>query len=380
MTLVTTNSTNKMSNSKRCLKYLLMGYTLIKKARDLHNSSWEDTNMEQQLLNVNDIAKITGVHAQTIRNWEKAKLLHPLRLNGGQRVYTSEHLEVVKKIKMLRDQGMQNKAIKTALEGGIKVTNISDFKSKKTSSEKETVSPAKETSAKSTSPEKKTSTSKKTTSASKKTVSQKKTQKKAAMSVETLEKPAPKKAQAKASSKPSQRPSASTSVKKDSPKTSASAKKTVKKETVTVEALVAKYDSMGIEDLQAEAKKQGVRQFRRMLKEELVLALADPNQREYIISKVRDRARERYGKHGSRIGATTVERVQSVVSTSPKKATPVKKKETAPTKKSTATAAVPSTPVIRRSEKEEAIAYLKQEAASRQISLEDLVKELKASK
>lgn len=325
--------------------------------------------MEQQLLNVNDIAKITGVHAQTIRNWEKAKLLHPLRLNGGQRVYTSEHLEVVKKIKMLRDQGMQNKAIKTALEGGIKVTNISDFKSKKSSSEKETVSAKKET------PVKTASTNKKNAKAVTKPASQKKTTKKAAMSVEAPEKTKVKTTPPKASSKPSQRPTASTLVKKDS-----SAKKTPtssKKDENKIATLIAKYEGMGIEDLQAEAKKQGVRQFRRMLKEELVLALADPSQREDIISKVRDRARERYGKHGSRIGATTVERVQSVVSTNPKKNTSVKKKETL-TKKSTATAAVPSAPVI-RSQKEEAIAYLKQEAASRQISLEDLVKELKAS-
>jgi DNA-binding transcriptional MerR regulator len=55
------------------------------------------------LLTVSETARILGVSPSTLRLWENVGLITPARSNGRYRLYTPELLEVLKRIKYLRD-------------------------------------------------------------------------------------------------------------------------------------------------------------------------------------------------------------------------------------------------------------------------------------
>lgn len=55
------------------------------------------------LLTVSETARILGVSPSTLRLWENVGLISPARSNGRYRLYTPELLEVLKRIKYLRD-------------------------------------------------------------------------------------------------------------------------------------------------------------------------------------------------------------------------------------------------------------------------------------
>jgi DNA-binding XRE family transcriptional regulator len=60
---------------------------------------------KQELLTINQVAQILGVHQQTLRNWERKKLLLPLRV-GARRIYTAKHVELCRKIKEYSGKGI----------------------------------------------------------------------------------------------------------------------------------------------------------------------------------------------------------------------------------------------------------------------------------
>src|SRR6267143_6714402 len=55
------------------------------------------------LLTVGETARILGVSPSTLRLWENVGLISPARSNGRYRLYSPELLEVLKRIKYLRD-------------------------------------------------------------------------------------------------------------------------------------------------------------------------------------------------------------------------------------------------------------------------------------
>src|SRR5262247_4948690 len=55
------------------------------------------------LLTVSETAGILGVSPSTLRLWESVGLITPARSNGRYRLYSPELLEVLKRIKYLRD-------------------------------------------------------------------------------------------------------------------------------------------------------------------------------------------------------------------------------------------------------------------------------------
>src|SRR6185295_7937236 len=55
------------------------------------------------LLTVGETARILGVSPSTLRLWENVGLISPVRSNGRYRLYSPELLEVLKRIKYLRD-------------------------------------------------------------------------------------------------------------------------------------------------------------------------------------------------------------------------------------------------------------------------------------
>jgi len=61
------------------------------------------TNGRFGFLTVGQTARILGVSPSTLRLWENVGLIAPVRSDGRYRLYSPEHLEVLKRIKYLRD-------------------------------------------------------------------------------------------------------------------------------------------------------------------------------------------------------------------------------------------------------------------------------------
>jgi len=69
---------------------------------------------KRELFTINEVAAMLSVHQQTLRNWERKKLIVPLRV-GTRRIYTAKHIELCKKIKEYSGKGVPLKGIKELL-------------------------------------------------------------------------------------------------------------------------------------------------------------------------------------------------------------------------------------------------------------------------
>lgn len=67
---------------------------------------------------VTDAAQMIGVSASTLRLWELQGLIEPERTEGGQRYYTSGHVEQLQRIQRYRsEKGLNPAAIRAVLDG-----------------------------------------------------------------------------------------------------------------------------------------------------------------------------------------------------------------------------------------------------------------------
>jgi|GEM_PF-317909 len=80
-----------------------------------------------QTLTISQISTLLNVSKPTLRFWEKefAGILVPMRTDGGQRRYTSKHVEIVNEIRSLKKAGLSLDEIRATLNGKI-VWNLSD--------------------------------------------------------------------------------------------------------------------------------------------------------------------------------------------------------------------------------------------------------------
>jgi len=64
--------------------------------------------LKEQGFSISDVSTRFEIPKPTLRFWEKEfkEILVPLRTQGGQRRYNTEHLAVIKKIKRLQKRGM----------------------------------------------------------------------------------------------------------------------------------------------------------------------------------------------------------------------------------------------------------------------------------
>lgn len=197
-------------------------------------------NTSNNLYTIKDISDITGIHPQTLRNWEREELLTPMRVAGNQRIYTDEHVARIKEIVALKEEGFQLKGVRNVLLG-------------------------------------------KTSSSNKPKSSMKQREAKPLMSAaQTLEKTKPKKKEP-AKSEPVTRTKKTASVstkKKTAPKmkTPKATTKKAPKPKYTVESL----KTLSLKELIELGKKEKIRYFRQMNKGELVTALTDLTKREEI--------------------------------------------------------------------------------------------------
>ena len=74
-------------------------------------------NQKEQLHSIQQLSTKLNIPKPTLRFWEKEfeGILLPLRTNGGQRRYTSEHISLIEEIKMLKKEGMSLATIKRKL-------------------------------------------------------------------------------------------------------------------------------------------------------------------------------------------------------------------------------------------------------------------------
>lgn len=71
-------------------------------------------------MNIQQVAKQLYIVPATLRNWEKAGLIKPKRLDNNYRVYTMDDLDLLRKIRNLSiDENMSASAIKSILYGDI---------------------------------------------------------------------------------------------------------------------------------------------------------------------------------------------------------------------------------------------------------------------
>jgi DNA-binding transcriptional MerR regulator/quercetin dioxygenase-like cupin family protein len=77
------------------------------------------SNIRARFLTIGQTARIVGVSSSTLRLWESVGLISPARNSGKYRLYNPEMLEVLKRIKFLRDVKRLNvPGIKQALGNG----------------------------------------------------------------------------------------------------------------------------------------------------------------------------------------------------------------------------------------------------------------------
>ena len=77
-------------------------------------------DQQQKLFTIQEISRKLEIPKSTLRFWEKEfnGFLVPIRTNGGQRRYTSEHISIVEEINALKKTGLSLAEIKRKLEKG----------------------------------------------------------------------------------------------------------------------------------------------------------------------------------------------------------------------------------------------------------------------
>ena len=73
--------------------------------------------LKEQGFTISDVSTRFEIPKPTLRFWEKEfkEILVPLRTQGGQRRYNTEHMAVIKKIKRLQERGMSLSEIRGTL-------------------------------------------------------------------------------------------------------------------------------------------------------------------------------------------------------------------------------------------------------------------------
>lgn len=86
----------------------------------MHNLSLIDTlamNPSQALYPIREVSRLTAVNAITLRAWERRYgLIEPVRTESGHRLYTDEHVQLIKRAVELTQQGVPISQVKSVLE------------------------------------------------------------------------------------------------------------------------------------------------------------------------------------------------------------------------------------------------------------------------
>ncbi|NPV27833.1 MAG: MerR family transcriptional regulator [Firmicutes bacterium] len=71
----------------------------------------------QGVYQISIAAHLAGVNIRTLRQWEEAGLLKPFRTQGNTRLYSSDDIELIKRIKFLvEEKGVNLPGVKLILQ------------------------------------------------------------------------------------------------------------------------------------------------------------------------------------------------------------------------------------------------------------------------
>ncbi len=75
--------------------------------------------MEKKYMRIGEVARIVGLNPRVLRQWENEyPMLKPLR-HKGHRYYTKEMVELILRIKSLKEKGMTPEGIRRRLAEGL---------------------------------------------------------------------------------------------------------------------------------------------------------------------------------------------------------------------------------------------------------------------
>ena len=72
--------------------------------------------MEQKEYSVSEAVRLVGVESHVLRYWEEELQIEIKRTSQGHRVYSEQNIETFRKVRELKEHGLQLKAIRVVLE------------------------------------------------------------------------------------------------------------------------------------------------------------------------------------------------------------------------------------------------------------------------
>lgn len=72
--------------------------------------------MEEKFYSVSEAVRLIGVESHVLRYWEEELHIEIQRTSQGHRIYSVENIETFRKVKELKEKGIQLKAIRVLLE------------------------------------------------------------------------------------------------------------------------------------------------------------------------------------------------------------------------------------------------------------------------
>lgn len=80
------------------------------------NQMPERTPQERALYIISVAAELAGVHAQTLRIYERKGLIEPARTQGGSRRYSDRDIDLLRRIQELTNEGVSLIGVRKILE------------------------------------------------------------------------------------------------------------------------------------------------------------------------------------------------------------------------------------------------------------------------
>jgi MerR family transcriptional regulator/heat shock protein HspR len=90
----------------------------------MSNTSFYDINNERPVYVISVAADLAGLHPQTLRIYERKGLLGPSRTHGGNRRYSSEDIEKLRRIQDLTKSGINLEGVRKVLELEAKIAEL----------------------------------------------------------------------------------------------------------------------------------------------------------------------------------------------------------------------------------------------------------------
>jgi MerR family transcriptional regulator/heat shock protein HspR len=80
------------------------------------NEGSERSHQERALYIISVAAELAGVHAQTLRIYERKGLIEPARTQGGSRRYSERDIQVLHRIQELTNEGVSLTGVRKIME------------------------------------------------------------------------------------------------------------------------------------------------------------------------------------------------------------------------------------------------------------------------